>query len=109
MNSSDSDAYFTATEKMQMYLRHPDSRHGQSSDADDEASPVVETFPTPEQTVQLDANDPVDYGECPIPRDKWGEVPLSPRNSAIISIRIKRVSFIRQEQWKLEDHLFRYA
>lgn len=99
MYSSDSDAYLTGTQRMQSYLSNPLSRHGQTAgDADDEASAAdVEPWPPEEETVQLDKDHPEDYGDCPIPRDKWADVPLSPQNSAMVSIRIKRVAFIRQE------------
>ena len=102
-SSEDSDTHMTVAETIEHYLKHPLSRH-----AGNEASGGDEVWQPQEETVQLDSNEPEDYGDCPIPNDRWADVPLSPENAAIISIRIKRVAFIRQEAWNLEDHLFRF-
>jgi hypothetical protein len=97
--SSDSDAslYMTATERLEHYLALPQLQIGgaaaaaAAADQDDEEMPGEEDA---EET--FDQANPIDYWGAPIP-EKWVDIPLDPEDEKIISIKIKRVAFIRQK------------
>lgn len=68
--------------------------------------PAEDVEAAADEAVTLDKDDPKDYGGAPVPSDEYVNIPLR-ANRDIISILIKKVGFIRQKNWNLEDHLFR--
>ena len=45
----------------------------------------------------LNADDPEDFQGSPISKDQYIDIPLSPEYAKLISVKIKRTSFVRQK------------
>lgn len=113
--SSDSDLYTSATrrlEEVDRYLqleRHEQVGAGAAAAEqqllDMESADDVEVNAIEEGPLNID--DPESFDGAPVPGKEYVNIPLSPPNAKIISILIKKVAFVRQKNWSLEDHLFR--
>jgi hypothetical protein len=105
MISSDSENYYTPYELVQQYLRQK-SAHTQDGEGAIEDEVLSEGENMSALPI-LNAEEDDDYEGSPISATSYEQIPLSDDFSDIISIFIKRTSFVRQKEWGLSDHLFR--
>lgn len=97
-SNSDSDAYLTATQRLEQYLSLPSVHEQVGKGAVDQDHEMQEEneYPT------LNASEPDDYEGSPIDDNEYIDMPLSPEYADLLSIKIKRVAFVRQ---KVRDDL----
>lgn len=114
MTSSDydSDNYYMNEDEyrqrfVQQYMRRPSHEADElGGGGDDDAEDHIMHEAGGALPV-LNADSPMDHFGSPISGDTYQEIPLSRQFKSTLSAKIKKVGFIRQKKWGLDDHLFR--
>ena len=104
-SSSDSDAYYTASEKAKSYFAEPSAHHQKGGDLYEEDQnmiaedtlPTKDTLPTENTLPILNASQPEDHEGSPISSEDYMDIPLSPKFADVLAIKIKRTAFMRQK------------
>jgi hypothetical protein len=117
MSWSDEEIYMSPYEMVQHYFRQPSGHrlegegegpqaaghgHVDAEDAGSDVDSVRSDGANPEWNVEQ----PHSFDDSPI-KTEYMKIPLSEEYSSIVSVYIKRSSFLRQKNFALEDHLFR--
>lgn len=93
-DSSDSDAYFSATQKIERYLAMPsphDQEGGALYDQDEEMGAEDASLPV------LNASQPDDFEGSPVSSEQYVNIPLPPEFDNVLAVKIKRTAFLRQK------------
>jgi hypothetical protein len=94
MISSDSESYYTPYQMVERYMNQP-SQHVQEGEGAREVEGVHHM--SDEEDAALPAfniSEPHDYDGSPVSGDQYMKIPLSDQYSDMLSIYIKRTSFI---------------
>ena len=111
MESEDSSDVFMSTDAfVERYFSGP-SYHGAAAlagDGDDfnNVAPMSEDAPEEAGALPaLNTDDPHDFQGSPISKDQYIDIPLSAEYAKLVSVKIKRTSFVRQ---KVSRHYSRW-